>query len=116
MRCIIAGGRDFNDYDLLLRSMNNFIDEHGMPRFIISGCARGADRLGEQFAKDVDIELIRYPANWDRHGKRAGILRNIEMGNASDALVLFWNNRSTGSGHMLRVATKQNLIVKVVNY
>ena len=116
MRCIIAGGRDFTDYDLLVRSMEDFINEHGLPSFIISGCARGADTLGERFAKDVGIEVIRYPADWEKHGKRAGPLRNIEMANNAESLVAFHDKNSKGTAHMISEAQKRSLIVKVVNY
>ena len=46
---------------------------------IISGCARGADTLGERFAKEFGLEVKKFPADWDGLGKRAGYVRNAEM-------------------------------------
>ena len=46
---------------------------------IISGTARGADKLGEQYAKIAHYELSKFPADWDGLGKRAGYIRNAEM-------------------------------------
>lgn len=46
---------------------------------VISGKARGADFLGEQWAHQNGVPVEQYPADWDRHGKRAGMLRNEQM-------------------------------------
>ena len=52
-------------------------------------------------------------ANWDTFGKRAGYIRNQEMANNADALVAFWDEESKGTRHMIEIAKKQNLAVRV---
>jgi len=83
---------------------------------VVSGTARGADRVGEQFAERFGIELKRFPADWKRWGKSAGAIRNAEMAEYADALIAFWDGESKGTQHMIKVATKKGLEVSVINY
>lgn len=57
---------------------------------VVSGKARGADTLGEQYAKEHGYSIQYFPADWERYGKAAGYLRNTEMAKNADALVAFW--------------------------
>ena len=127
LRIITAGSRDFNNYDLLKTTVENIIiyeiEPGGISNIkIISGTARGADRLGEQFAKQFHYDVVRFPANWDRFGKSAGYIRNEEMakyavedGNRG-VLVAFWDGESRGTKHMIDLANKHGLEVHVVKY
>lgn len=102
MKIIIAGSRDFDDYNLLKHTVSHSIF-NGIITEVVSGCAKGADELGEQFAAEFDIPIKRFPADWKKYGKGAGTIRNIQMGRYADGLVVFIRNGSTGSSHMLRV-------------
>lgn len=111
MKTIIAGSRDFNNYNLLCESLKSInITE------VVSGGARGADMLGEQYAKDNNLDLKIFNAQWSLYGNRAGILRNEQMANYADQLVAFWNGYSSGTAHMVQYAKKKNLKVKVIMY
>lgn len=81
IRIIVAGSRNFNNYSLLEQSLMDYIAGNFDPNEIeiISGGARGADSLGERFARECQLKLKRFPADWDRYGKSAGYLRNAEM-------------------------------------
>lgn len=115
MKLIVAGSREFNDYDLLKKSIQeNF--QRAEVEEIVSGTARGADSLGERFAIDYSIPIKKYPANWDLYGKSAGYRRNVEMADYADALIAFWNGKSKGTGHMINIAKEKNLRVIVVNF
>lgn len=120
-RIIIAGSRDFNNYKLLEQSLLDFIGsfEHNQIE-IISGTARGADRLGEQFSNSMNYNLVRFPADWDKYGKSAGYRRNAEMAKyASEedgVLFAFWDGQSRGTKHMIDLANKYDLEVHVINY
>lgn len=127
LRIIIAGGRDFNDYGLLSSQVSNIINHlETMIHFdfitIISGNARGADRLGERYAKEHDINLAKFPAQWDRYGKRAGYLRNEEMAKYAVAdghigvLIVFWDGESVGTKQMIRMAEKYGLESRIIKY
>lgn len=108
-KVIIAGGRDFDDYDLLLKSLKHFNFE------VVSGMAKGADALGVKLAKDFGLKLHCFPAKWSM-GRQAGYLRNAQMAKFADALIAFWDGSSKGTGHMIKLAQDHGLKVKVVYY
>lgn len=107
MKVIIAGGREFTDYEMLKRECNNIFKELNISNpIIVSGLARGADSLGLQFAKENEYEYKCFPADWDSYGKSAGYKRNQQMGEYSDILIAFWDNKSRGTKHMIDVMKK----------
>jgi hypothetical protein len=114
MKLIVAGSREFNDYDLLKRSIQENFQRSEVEE-IVSGTARGADTLGEQFAKEYSIPVKQFPANWDLYGKSAGYRRNAEMANYADALIAFWNGESKGTMHMINLAKEKNLKVVIIS-
>lgn len=121
MRIIIAGGRDFNNYELLKNKCNGIIKFLNPDNIeIISGAAKGADSLGAQYAKENNYKLISMPANWNLFGKQAGYLRNIEMAKKAiendGVLILFWDKISRGSKHMLDVARGYNMKIFIIQY
>jgi hypothetical protein len=115
MKVIIAGGRNFNDYNLLKLKCNEILANLTDVE-IVSGCADGADRLGELYAKDFKYKLKRFPANWGLNGNSAGVIRNKEMANYSDILIAFWDERSKGTQNMIKTAKELNLTVNVFYY
>lgn len=125
LRVIIAGSRDFNDYDLLKKSAIDIFNKKTMlPDLsrIVSGGARGADTLGERFANEMGLEITRFIPDWDGLGKRAGYVRNAEMAKFAvqddndGMLIAFWDGVSRGTKHMIDLANKYGLEVHVVNY
>jgi glycerophosphoryl diester phosphodiesterase len=116
-KVIVAGSRDFNDYELLKRKLDNALKNRVNEGIeIVSGTARGADRLGERYAAERGYAIKRFPADWDKYGKRAGYLRNEEMAKYADALMAFWDGESRGTKHMIDLAHKHGLKVIVVKY
>jgi hypothetical protein len=113
MRTIIAGSRDIYDYKYLcecLKDLDWTITE------VISGTARGVDRLGEQWAQKQQIPIRRFPADWNQYGKRAGYIRNAEMAKNAEALVVLWDGKSPGTKSMIQLAKNAGLQVKVFIY
>lgn len=113
-KLIIAGGRDFGgvqSYRLLIEEADRM-----MPDEIISGCAKGADALGMAYAGLRGLKLHKRPADWAKHGKAAGPIRNAEMAEAGDALLAFWDGESKGTKNMIEVARRKGLEVKVIPY
>jgi len=115
MKVIIAGGRFFNDYDLLCLKADKILSRQSEIE-IVSGAARGADKLGERYAVERGYKITRFPADWNFHGKKAGYLRNVEMAEYADALIAFWDGRSRGTKHMINIAEKQDLLLRVITY
>lgn len=120
IRIIIAGGRDFSNYSKLKAHMDEFLETVTCPVTIVSGGARGADTLGEQYAREHGYPVKRFPANWDKYGKSAGPKRNEEMAlyvaEEHGVLVAFWDGKSRGTKDMIDRATEYKLEVQVVNY
>jgi len=98
MRVIIAGSRDFTDYDFLCQVMEEFINNSLLPvTEIISGRQKGADLLGECWAKERNIHIEPFPADWKKYGKSAGPIRNKQMAEYGDYLILFWDGKIRGN-------------------
>jgi len=124
MRLIIAGGRTFHSLDLMIDKVDEFLsdDEFVVNRddaaliTIISGTARGADQTGERYAALRGYSVERYPAQWDVYGRSAGYKRNEQMAKIATHCIVFWDGQSRGSKHMLDLATKHGLEVRVVRY
>ena len=81
MKIIIAGSRDFNDYNKLKKSCNHLLSNNEDTEIeIISGTAQGADTLGEQYASEKGYKVTQFPAEWDKYGKGAGFRRRCSNG------------------------------------
>ena len=117
-RVIIAGTRSFNDYELLRTSCNNLLSvkQRTHTVVIISGTARGADQMGERYARERGFQLRRFPADWEQHGKSAGHIRNAKMADNADALIAFWDGMSNGTKNMIDNARRKGLAVRVIQY
>lgn len=114
MKIIIAGSRYFNDYKLLKSTISEYLEQLDDVE-IVSGGAKGADKLGELFANENNYKLIIFPADWSI-GKGAGFIRNKQMADYGDALIAFWDGQSKGTKMMIELAKKMNLKVNVVLY
>ncbi len=110
MRTIIAGSRDCTDMRELKRAMAGC---GWIPTAVISGGARGADRLGEAWAERQGIPVERHPADWGQFGRSAGHRRNAEMAACAEALVALWDGKSPGTEGMIGLARKRGLRVHV---
>jgi len=113
MITIIAGSRSCIEYNHILQAAAQAPWEITK---IISGGARGADKLGEKYAQRMAIPMTVMYADWDKYGKRAGYLRNVEMGDAADALIALWDGQSKGTKHMIHIAKSKMLKVLVWKY
>ena len=103
MRTIVAGSRSIIDPAVVAAAM----DACGwLPAVIISGAARGVDRLGECWAEEQGIPVERYPADWKRHGRSAGMIRNRQMAQVADALIAIWDGHSRGTAGMVEIMQK----------
>lgn len=118
MKLIIAGSRNFTDYERLEKEVIKFLkynrEYQGEPIEIISGCARGADKLGIQFGEKFGLEIHKMPADWNAHGKAAGHIRNREMAKIGTHCICFWDGKSSGTKGMIELAKKKNLKHEVI--
>lgn len=111
MKILVCGGRDFTDYELMKEILNALdITE------IIHGAARGADALAGRFGRERNIPQNAFPAQWVKHGRSAGPLRNIQMvveGKPS-LVVAFPTSGSRGTLHCIETARKHGIECIVV--
>ncbi|MGN0513064.1 MAG: DUF2493 domain-containing protein [Lachnospiraceae bacterium] len=116
-RVIIAGSRDFNDYDFLCHVMDRLLSNYAQEDIqIVCGMAKGADTCGEHYAKEHGYKIRYFKADWDCYGTAAGPIRNEEMARNADALVAFWDGKSPGTKSMIQLAQKYNLQTRVKKY
>lgn len=115
-KVIIAGGRDFNDYELLNKEASLFLSEieNGDAVQIVSGGAKGVDAMGERFAEENSLDVIVFPADWTKYGRAAGPKRNAQMAEYATHLLSFWDGKSKGTKSMISLAKKNKIEVKVV--
>ena len=137
LKLIIAGGRDFKNYPLLQREVDNFIQylmtngeiEPSPEIEIVSGKQvtkpsytdrktwHGADYLGELYAESYNIPVKPFPADWNgKYGRGAGMIRNEQMAQYADACICFWDGISRGTKNMIDNANKYNLVLRIINY
>lgn len=109
---IIAGSRSFDDYERLKAVVNFFTED--IQKFdheveIVSGGARGADQLGLRYAKEQGLDYEVFIPDWQEHGKSAGHIRNAEMADYGDYLIVFWDGESPGTESMINKALKRKI-------
>jgi hypothetical protein len=115
MKLIIAGGRTFTDYKKLKETCDHFLQDQTDIEIVSGAYYRGADKLGEQHAKERGYKLTKFPADWKRFGRAAGPKRNQQMANYADALIAFWDGKSRGTKNMIYLAKQNNLKVKIID-
>lgn len=123
-KIIIAGIRYnkdktvYDDYDFVEENVNKFLTKHQIKNpTIISGRAIGIDMLGEAFAHSNQYKVELYPVtkeDWNKHGKRAGHLRNLKMAENATHLIAFWDGESRGTKNMIDNAEKLGLTYEIV--
>ena len=100
MKIIIAGSRDITEYaDVWEAFIHSPFSDTATE--IVSGGARGPDTLGIRIAAEGGLGTKLFPANWEKFGKTAGIIRNCEMAVYADGLVAVWDGKSKGTLHMI---------------
>jgi len=115
MKVIISGGREFENYLLLKLKCDKIL--HGQTDIqIVSGGSRGADLLGERYAREKHYIVKRFEADWDKEGLAAGPIRNEKMAKYADCLIAFWDGKSKGIKDMINKATANNLNVRIIKY
>lgn len=114
MKIIVSGDRNFDDYKLLSEKLDSLFSKFNGPVEIVSGRNNGADKLGEKYAKEKNLDLSTFPANWQSFAYKAGFIRNKEMINYADGLVLFGGLDNKETKHLYNMANDLQLIVEII--
>ena len=123
VRVIVAGGRDFDDSAKMCGVLARFPDIL-ISEFVIGMCKTGADQMGVEHARRRGRKVHEFPctqADWTKHGKAAGPMRNEKMAifaneKGRGVLFAFWDGKSPGTKSMIHLALKHGLEVHVYRY
>lgn len=110
MRVAVIGSRGFNDYEKVKETLSKI-----NITLLVSGGAKGADLLGERYAKENNIETKIFIPDWDKHGKKAGFLRNTDIIENAELVVAFWDGESKGTLDSINKTKKQNKKLIIIN-
>lgn len=132
MKLIIAGGRNFIDYEFVVTWLDYYLSNTTEAIEIIHGACDtgeltftgkdgtmiyGVDGLAERYAMRKKYQIKRFPPDKKNHGnKKAYYFRNKAMSEYGTHLIAFHDGSSKGTAMMIRLATDQKLKVKIVNY
>ena len=111
MKLAIIGSRNFKDWDLLVTTLAPYLDAVDL---VVSGGASGADFLGAKWATINNIETLIFPANWEKFGKKAGFIRNVDIIKSCDFCIAFWDGTSRGTAHSISLCNKYNKAIKII--
>lgn len=114
MKVIIAGSRSF-EYTHGNKLVSLVADAVLASKFkiteIVSGHAQGIDQAGEFYAQTYKIPCKIFYPEWNKHGRSAGVIRNLEMTKYADALIVIWDGKSHGTKNMIDTANRLGLPV-----
>ena len=131
LKVIIAGSRSFQDYELLKRTLNQLFPE---PVVVISGCAAGADTMGEQWAKEQGYNIEKHPADWKNlnvpickvrynkygaynamagHNRNQEMLDSVKNNPEGGCVVVFWDGQSKGTENMIKISQEAGIVVHI---
>ena len=113
MTVLVCGGRDYADYPRVCAVLDQRLAV-SPTMFVRHGAARGADSLAHRWAISRGIVVERYPADWLRYGRSAGLRRNaVMLADGSVALVIAFPG-GRGTQDMIRRAQSMYIPVEAV--
>lgn len=102
-RIAVIGSRNFHDYGRLKCVLQPWLPAH-----IISGGAKGTDSLAEKLALEHELPITVIKPDWKQYGRGAGPIRNREIVDTADVVIVFWNGKSKGTASAVNYARTKN--------
>ena len=113
LKLMACGSRSMADKELVFAELDKFRKKN--PSLVlISGGAKGADSIAEEWAKARGAPITQYKPDWKKYGRGAGIVRNKEMVLAADFVIAFWDGMSKGTKFVIDLCYKAGKECKVV--
>lgn len=113
LKLAIIGSRTFDNYELLYKELEKYKERINL---VVSGGAKGADYLGEVWARENNIKTLIFYPDWDKFGKRAGFIRNEDIIKNCDCCLAFWDGVSNGTKHSLSLCEEYNKPYKIIKF
>lgn len=110
----IIGSRSFNDWLLCLTIADEIVSEYPTIDTIVSGGAKGADKLGHKFSRYKRFKYKEFLPNWDKYGKSAGMIRNRTIIDNSDYALIFWDGLSKGTKNSIDLVINKKIPYRIV--
>ena len=107
MKLLLAGSHSITSFDL-----SPYVPDE--VALIITGGAKGIDTLAEAYAREREISTLTVKPRYEKYGRAAPILRDEEMVDMADAVLVIWDGTSRGSKHTADYARKQGKPLTVV--
>ena len=111
MKIAVVGSRTFSNYDLLRKTLDGYYPNISL---IVSGGAKGADSLSEQYAKEEGIPTLIFKPDWKKFGRSAGMIRNKDIVENADLVVAFWDGESAGTKNSIEHAKTLKKTLSVI--
>lgn len=109
-RIAIVGSREFSNW----RQVIDCVNALPIDTIVVSGGARGVDRIAEQIARQRGMTVQVFPADWNKHGKSAGMIRNQFIVDYADKVIAFWDGQSRGTADTIAKARKAGKPVEII--
>ncbi len=116
---IIEGSRGFFDpllFETEFKNILSFGKKFEYEFTVLSGNAKGADKMGIEMAKKYNLPFEVFKPDWIKNGRSAGVIRNVEMANSADFCICFWDGKSPGTNHMRNICKRKNIVLKTIRY
>lgn len=110
MRIAIVGSRQFAQ----LERVHAYVAALPADTTVVTGGALGVDQAAEAAARARGLSLLIFLPEWKRYGKRAGLVRNDQIVEASEKVVAFWDGVSRGTKYTIDLARKKGIEVEVI--
>jgi hypothetical protein len=114
-RVLVTGSRAWTDHTAITAALDGLLVKHVTRLVVVHGaCQHGADAFADLWARFNWVPVQRHPADWRRHGRRAGMLRNLAMVATKPNLCLaFIHNNSAGATHCAQAAEAAGIPTRV---
>ena len=117
---LIVGSRTFEDLDLMFKKCDKLLINHAEVT-VVSGGARGADRLAKKYAKARNYKYVEFKADWENQGRSAGFKRNEEMHKfiaqfEHRGVIAFWDGESKGTAHNFQLAKRYGNEIRCIRF
>ncbi len=109
LKLAVIGSRTFDNYVLLCEALRRYSIKE-----IVSGGARGTDRLAERYVEEKGIVITIFRPDYIRYGRKAPLVRNKQIVDSADEVVAFWDKKSPGTKFTINYAREKGKKVHVI--